>query len=188
MHKKFLYVGIAAMVIAGIGAIASREFSAYSIQSHTPVIAAFTANTPPSSMIAAASGVIPALQSSADAHDATRVSDLHTVQLALDLYLQACGSFPGGGGENPHCSAVTPADWATLATDIARVVPSIASLPNDPQAPTKTYAYSPTIDFTGYTLTATFEDQNNLTSDDHIGSPNAVSGTCGIAGLYCVMF
>jgi hypothetical protein len=187
MNKKLLVgAGVVAVLVA-VSLYASLRNN-QSSSAHAPEVAAFNAGASPSSIIATAPGAVSALQPSADARDATRISDLRTAQNDIELYFQVCASYPGGGGRNPGCTTVAPTDWPTLAKDIAAADSNAPVLPNDPEYPAQTYAYKSSGSYAGYTLTAQLEDQTNPALGSQSGSPNGISGVCGQSGLYCVTF
>ena len=67
------------------------------------------------------------------ARDAQRKSDIHQIQLALQLYYTDYGVYPTSGGAfgpNGFWSNSNDPSWATLATALA---PYIKKLPQDPQ-------------------------------------------------------
>ncbi len=92
--------------------------------------------------------------------DARRISDLHEVQTALELYYAKCGYYPGGAVDgNSHCTGIQQIGYATLATNIVASNLGVQSMPNDPQSGKK-YYYSTLADGSSYLLGATLENKN----------------------------
>ena len=192
MKNKSLYAGILALLVVGFG-VTGFVYEPHQTSSSLHALEAVNSDASPSQIAPASQTAISVLaspgQSQADARDATRMSDLRTVQNALKLYFQACGFYPGGGGQAADCAYGVPRTWADFEAVIAKVIPSITSLPDDPLAPTQTYTYMPNFAFSGYALTATLENPANAATSESVGSsPDSIAGTCGVAGLYCVTF
>ncbi len=98
-------------------------------------------------------GLGPAQQSG---RDARRLSDLQSIQNALQLYYQKCGFYPGVASCG---SAFTPpSNWAGLVTALQSV--GVTNIPNDPTAG-RGYVYSVSADGSAYVLGAQLENANN---------------------------
>ncbi|MEK9154855.1 MAG: type II secretion system protein [Patescibacteria group bacterium] len=72
------------------------------------------------------------------ARDARRISDIASVQSALELYYTKCGFYPGG----VNCAAGNPTTWGALQTSLVGAAAGLGinSIPNDPIS-SKTYYY-----------------------------------------------
>ena len=98
----------------------------------------------------------------AKSRDARRLSDMHQIQTALELYYNDCGGYP---------AALT-----TAASGSCPGMPSyLATVPVNPTPGGTTYGYTQTGSGSGYTLTFTLEGAvNNLTSGLHTASPSGI--------------
>lgn len=97
--------------------------------------------------------------------DARRLSDMHQLQNAMELFYSSCNGYPStlATTANNGCPAGT-----TLGTFLAQI-------PVNPTPGGSTYAYTQTGSGTGYTVTFTLEGQvNNLASGLHTASPSGV--------------
>ncbi len=99
----------------------------------------------------------------AKSRDARRLSDVHQIQTALELYYNDCGGYP-----------------AALTTAAAGNCPGMPSfLATVPAAPTppagNVYTYAQTGSGSGYTLIFSLENvSNNLASGSHTASPSGI--------------
>lgn len=91
--------------------------------------------------------------------DTKRISDLRTVQNALEIYFNRYGTYPTRTGTN---------QWGNLTTDITGGGIGVSQIPRDPIRSSMTdadqYQYSAssaTAPATGYVLRATLEDSGN---------------------------
>jgi len=84
-----------------------------------------------------------------EARDARRVSDIYQVALALAVYNDQYGQYPGTSGSN---------DWVTMESALESEG-FIQAVPNDPGA--NTYEYWVADDNHDYVLNATLEDINH---------------------------
>lgn len=123
--------------------------------------------------------------------DARRLSDLHQVQNALELYFNRCGYYPGTA---TCASNAAPAAGAAGYTNMSSALTGTASIgtPNIPVDPTNSgslvyqYGATPAAAANQYTLAAQLEDVNNSALSSSItGSSNGITG-CGTTGLYCL--
>lgn len=75
------------------------------------------------------------------ARDARRISDLKSVQGALELYANSCGVYPGGGACATG-SGNNPSSWTGTGGlgDVLKTAVNIDTLPNDP-VPGENYNY-----------------------------------------------
>jgi len=118
--------------------------------------------------------------------DTRRVSDLRTVQTALEVYFNRYGTYPTRTGIN---------QWANLTTDITSGGIGISRIPTDPIfTGNDQYQYSAnsgTAPATSYVMRATLEDSGNRSlSEDVDGTVNGID--CGPTSFpespayYCV--
>ncbi len=115
--------------------------------------------------------------------DARRLSDLHEVQNALELYYNKCGFYPSGAA-NPDCPAA--ANLATY-TDMSTALSGSPStgggaIPNDPTSG-RAYYYESFSDSSGnaavtYTLGATLENSNNSVWNGYTAPANTPGISC----------
>lgn len=92
--------------------------------------------------------------------DSRRISDLRSVQNALELYYNKCGFYPGGvaGAACPAFGAL--ATWAELTTSLTGSNLGVRQIPNDPSSG-RNYFYRTNAAGSGYVLGATLEDTEN---------------------------
>ncbi|MBI2035135.1 MAG: prepilin-type N-terminal cleavage/methylation domain-containing protein [Candidatus Liptonbacteria bacterium] len=116
--------------------------------------------------------------------DARRIGDLRQVQNGLELFFNACGSYPAASDWNGLVGALrTPnSDSARCAGGPASI--GITQVPVDPG--TTVYLYGSAVS-DSYTLGATLEEANTALNADIDGSSNGVN--CGVSGsgdtVYC---
>jgi prepilin-type N-terminal cleavage/methylation domain-containing protein len=94
--------------------------------------------------------------------DARRISDLHEVQTALELYYAKCGYYPGGtvvSGSCPSGGYSSAGGYAGLIGVITGSGIGVNTMPNDPQK-SKTYYYATQPLGESYILAAILENQN----------------------------
>ncbi len=92
--------------------------------------------------------------------DARRVSDLHQVQTALELYYAKCGNYPGGPVAGGVCPGYASAGgYDGLVTSITGSAIGVNAMPNDPQK-SKKYYYITTNTGSSYVLGTTLENIN----------------------------
>lgn len=125
------------------------------------------------------------------ARDARRISDLKSVQGALELYANQCGVYPGNSG----CAvggANDPSTWSDLGNALKTV--NIDILPNDP-VPGQNYNYYVETSLNQkYILQATLETNNvALKSSIKTGDAYIIDNTwafapaCNVASYeYCI--
>lgn len=88
--------------------------------------------------------------------DTLRQSNLRQVQVALELYYNKCGHYPGGSGcEVPATSSIS---WNNLSKILGESNIGITAITNYPIA---NYAYATNAQGTTYVLKATLEDPAN---------------------------
>ena len=145
-------------------------------------------------------GLGPAQQSG---RDARRLSDLHEVQNALELYYNKCGSYPGGATCGSSVAAAkypstnsASTEYGGMANAIIGAGLTINSMPQDPTAGASYYYAIPaTTGATTYVLGAKLENPNNSAFTNY--NPPTVPGSytgdtaglngCPVAGpQYCV--
>lgn len=97
--------------------------------------------------------------------DARRISDLRSVQHALELYFNKCGAYPSSTEGCSGTTAIT--SWATLETAVSNVI-STTTFPYDPLAG-GTYYYAKSPSGNSYALGALLEDSNNPALKDSVG-------------------
>jgi prepilin-type N-terminal cleavage/methylation domain-containing protein len=118
--------------------------------------------------------------------DARRISDLHQVQNGLELYYNHCGWYPGSTNCDPAA-----ADYTAMTASLKGTASiGVSQVPDDPTA-AQHYQYSATPATTPntYVLAAQLEDSSNAAMQSSLTAlPSGVtiSGTCGVAGLYCI--
>lgn len=117
-----------------------------------------------------ASTVSPSL--AASGRDARRISDLHGIQNALELYYNKCVFYPG----MVNCGISAPISWPALTAALvnSNIGLSVASIPNDPLGGSATYAYGVTGDGSKYLLEATLESSSSIST---FGGSNYVPPT-----------
>lgn len=74
------------------------------------------------------------------ARDATRASDIHQIQVALELYYTANGYYPPSGGASSPNSGWTNSNDSSWTTFKNTIAPYMATVPNDPQQSTSGWA------------------------------------------------
>ncbi len=122
--------------------------------------------------------------------DARRLSDLRSIQSALELYYNKCGYYPGAAAPTLPCPAwVNPASWGDMATALTGSSLGINQIPNDPTSG-RTYGYLASGNGSSYILAAQLEDVNNPALSQSASAGTAVGsvGTCGTSGVYCIQF
>lgn len=116
--------------------------------------------------------------------DARRISDLHSIQTALELYYNKCGYYPGAAQAGVTCAAYAAGNntYASMVTAIKGSAIGVTSIPNDPSGG-GTYYYS---SFTSgatpggtYTLGTTLENANNSVANGYSAPANAPAGIPG---------
>ena len=131
-------------------------------------------------------GLGPAQQSG---RDARRLSDLHEIQNALELYYNKCGYYPGTANCASNADAASMAAVNTAVAGSALGVNS--ALPQDPSAGA-TYFYDSFNNGTTYTLGAKLENPNSSVFTNYTPPTNLPTGhACdGISGTksqeYCI--
>ncbi len=135
----------------------------------------------------------PALSATQSAgRDARRISDLHEIQNALELYYNKCGYYPGSAAAFQACPAVH-AQITTFASLSAALRGSsslgITTVPNDPSAGA-TYYYGTDAAGSRYILAARLEDPNNAVFMQYMPPSFAGIRISGIAScaapMYCL--
>lgn len=125
--------------------------------------------------------------------DARRLSDLHEVQNALELYYNKCGYYPGTG--TAGCGAVATGGYTDMATQVVALNIGVTSIPVDPTN-SGTHKYSFRTDgasATTYVLATVLENKNTsifngYTPPSLVGltSGDAITA-CGLANAtYCI--
>lgn len=112
-------------------------------------------------------------QAQASARDGKRQSDLETIAAGLEIYRAECNRYPAGisfGGSLNGSG--TPASTCAVSNVY------IATIPNDPLATARRYAYVPNSSGSTYVLCTSLEQGTGSVSGCGIGSP------CG-AGVNC---
>ncbi len=94
----------------------------------------------------------------AQGRDARRLSDLHEIQNALQLYYDKCVTYPGGQVAAP-CIGMTGRGFNAMELTILNSGIGVAALPNDP-VPGHTYYYGVNADGSSYILAATMEESS----------------------------
>jgi prepilin-type N-terminal cleavage/methylation domain-containing protein len=108
--------------------------------------------------------------------DARRLSDLRSVQNALELFYSKCGFYPGTAA--PTCTAGAPGgDWTSLSTAIKGATIGVSSIPSDPSSD-RTYAYGYNSGNSQYVIATALENANNSVVKVGYTAPD----TTGIAG------
>ena len=114
------------------------------------------------------------------ANDARRKSDLSQIQRALESYYQDHGSYPASSSNkisDPQSGGtiIWGSPWGNYMN----------MLPQDPQSPAASYAYSVNSDGQGYRLYATLSRTNDSQACNHgLACPHAPSGACIKTCLY----
>lgn len=114
--------------------------------------------------------------------DARRLSDLKSVQNALEFYYQKCGFYPGG----VNCGTGNPSTWGSGSTPNANSLAYVLEnsgvgvtanqFPVDPSAPQRTYAYGVSSGNSGYILAAILENTNNAVFQNYNPPSNSQTG------------
>src|SRR3989344_2904549 len=84
--------------------------------------------------------------------DARRISDLRTIQNALELYYANSGNYPIGTEDNLY--------------DEVEALPGIGKLPRDPKTGNPKYSYGADANGLSYVLGATLENKNTVLDND----------------------
>jgi hypothetical protein len=123
--------------------------------------------------------------------DARRISDLHEVQNALELYYNRCGYYPGVAASPASCPTVNTqvSTFAGLSSALIRSSIGVKQLPNDPISG-ETYYYGTTADGSQYVLGARLESAVNSVFS-HYNAPSlskikATGLTSCVAPMYCL--
>ena len=111
--------------------------------------------------------------------DARRVSDLHQVQTALELYYAKCGNYPGPAVNDSVCQAylgltggygengANPPAATSLIGSITASDIGVKTMPNDPQK-NKKYYYATEANGVSYILGAILENKNGSVFSGYI--------------------
>lgn len=125
-------------------------------------------------------------QAQKQGRDARRLSDLHQVQVGLQLYYAKCGYYPGSAQAGSSCGSFSQlSSWSNMANAIIGSNIGVKQIPNDPSSG-KTYFYGTDANGSGYVIGAAFEDQNNPVLQN-----SAKGDTLGINcndNVYCIQF
>ena len=114
----------------------------------------------------------------AKSRDARRVSDIHQLQTALELYYNDCGGYPqaasavtvSGGTQKLYSGTITGGTCANLAGfgTTASGTTYLGQTPANPSPGGAAYTYTSASPYSDYTLTFTLEGQTgNLASGAH---------------------
>ena len=126
----------------------------------------------------------------AEGRDARRISDLHEIQNALELYYNKCGDYPGGPDVTPSCTAAVGAStFAGVQRAIIAANIGVTTLPNDPITG-RTYYYGVNANGSAYILAARLENGSNPVFASYV-PPSLVgfniSGLAScVAPVYCL--
>ena len=105
--------------------------------------------------------------------DARRISDLRTIQNALELYYANSGNYPIGTEDNLY--------------DEVEALPGIVKLPRNPKTGNPKYSYGADANGLSYVLGATLENKNTVLDNDE--DENTYSVECQDSEFrYCVKF
>lgn len=128
--------------------------------------------------------------------DARRLSDIHEVQNALELYYNKCGYYPGTAQAASPCGAFATAGangagYTGMVAAIEGSAIGVSQMPDDPTAG-KHYLYAATAGGTSYVLQANLENLNNAvftgyTAPTLTGYTFGDTLTCTAStGAYCI--
>ena len=98
--------------------------------------------------------------------DSRRLSDLRSVQNALELYYGKIGHYP---------DQADVTSWDTLVTKLTTADIGTKQIPNDP-ATGKSYAYATDEDGTGYVLAAVLEEPSEVIMSSSLKAANFPTG------------
>lgn len=106
--------------------------------------------------------------------DARRLSDLHEIQNALELYYNKCGYYPGTISSGA-CASGAPTAWSDLSSALQSV--SGGTIPVDPSS-NRGYGYNVASDNSTYVIGAVLENGNNSVFNGY--TPPTVPGSSWI--------
>jgi len=116
----------------------------------------------------------------AKSRDARRLSDVHQVQTAMELYYNDCGGYPGGtvtlgaAGQQLFSGGAACAGGG-FSTATASGTVYAGQVPANPTPGGANYVYTQTGSGTGYTLTFTLEGPSGgLASGAHTADPSGI--------------
>lgn len=124
-------------------------------------------------IIAILSGIVLASLSStrAKSRDSKRIGDISQLQLALELFYEACRQYPATLSTGASNGCPTSPSQVTLGT-------FIDPIPKDPKDPTYSYVYSVVPNtYSNYHLGATLEVVTNVDRDKNYTQDSGWSGT-----------
>lgn len=111
----------------------------------------------------------------AKSRDARRVSDMHQIQTALELFFNDCAQYPPDGADNLATADACPTDAAVTVSDY------LATIPTDPGPGVPAYAYQVSATGGNYNIQFTLEGPTGaLQTGANCASPSGiVAGACG---------
>ncbi len=124
------------------------------------------------------------------ARDAKRISDIGTIQLALELYFDRCKEYPtktGLAGTVTNDLAVTMNNGCPAATPAISLGSYISTIPTS--ASPNNYIYTVSSTYNDYVLAVQLEKYNEILRDDLDETP-VTGASCGTQGanelIYCI--
>jgi prepilin-type N-terminal cleavage/methylation domain-containing protein len=120
--------------------------------------------------------------------DSRRISDLHEVQTALELYYNKCGFYPGTADCGTNSAVTSWANMTAALTDPTTNI-GVTQIPEDPTTG-KTYYYTQESGGENYVVGTVFEGSGNSVFNGYVppsdGVPNGMKSCSKADDEYCL--